>query len=1193
MAGTANARFRHLRQIWLSDGGYDQRKDGPYRYAHCRLTHIDGHLFHKPVGDDPVVGFLDDDGQCLTSIADLPRTLRKLTLALDVERLSHLLDADRERLQREKLTFTVRLQRITTRNTVARETSVDIDVETDNPLRDQPAADETARPAGTPLAVVAPTSQRVEDLQREEPADEAPPRTPEAEVDIAAYTLLLSAANGGADWRDTGELTADPIAAGIPVLESWGDPDFRILRLKIDGPYEPHRMIKVTFAIAFASQAQLVASGLLLKRQEDDRPLTPIFGDDLVPYFEWSWRINTRREYVLFLTSQENERPFDSLPFNPAAPFMGDASNDFELQPLEVTAWLEDEDATRVAFLRPVRDAAPHYPSGEGKHGPRGPITANELADYVAVKVDGDIKPAQVFRVQDAPVPHLTFEVQGAITLLTIWPLAPNLERSNVQSVEVKDSGSPVFKALKPESGSHWSVLLDCSWSGADNAVEDLTLTWTLRILYKRERAGKEHYETTEFPVHVTFKSRESWTVLAIDIGASTIAAAIATSEAPTNTALQLPLGLVNPKYDLQDPDHADPSIVTARVAVSATIAARMRRDPWYANAVTDPRLRDATPDDAATAERRLNYSRDDARVGRRMEVHLQALLNADDLGEGLWGVRDLKMEICRNERIAHQHRQRIVLRDEFDTQWIGASTAEKICTADLLAHIIEILLSIYVPDALDKAGGAIRSIALDSPYRWDARFGAQGRRRNFVLVLARPASISGGARYRYEEAAERALLQHFGPARGSVDELPGGVSLKTVSEALAVDAALSGYPLPQSSPDDTKNPDRRRIVIDIGSATTDVAVIHYPKLDGLAEVEISFALPIAAQCFRRWIASDIRTAASPDILAKLPILGVERRLDHQIDDAIRNCSEKPAYLPVVLAEGLTPPHMPAPPEGADGVQFVPIDAAVSISEYVALVPIPDSDKGSIKKDSTRLLRGLDSLATVIAKSVNSVLPPDRDWPIEIVLSGRGAAFHPVRHAIEAALLPNPRGGGRKRLIASADELLCPQADKTVRLQTMKSVVAQGAALRALSIMIGRADQPWNDRERYHRIVIGSVIAGSEPLRFERITSVHQLLPDDRVITRDRGEFWLARIIPDLKEADLEALMRPDAGDLAPDAPENVDVEIARACLVPVQRVGGGTQIKWTFKSDLLTIEVAGNPVPEPSIRLSDDGSYA
>jgi hypothetical protein len=163
----------------------------------------------------------------------------------------------------------------------------------------------------------------------------------------------------------------------------------------------------------------------------------------------------------------------------------------------------------------------------------------------------------------------------------------------------------------------------------------------------------------------------------------------------------------------------------------------------------------------------------------------------------------------------------------------------------------------------------------------------------------------------------------------------------------------------------------------------------------------------------------------------------------------------------------------------------------------------------------------------------------------------------------------------------------------------MKTVVARGAALRALSIEIGRADEPWNHRERYHRVVIGSVKPDSGSPRpdsgsrvFEQITSVHELSSDE-TITRHRGEFWLARILPGLKEADFSGLRGLASKAASTDARAQVDLEVDRACLVPVQPLGrGATRIEWTVKGDLLKVFAAGNSTPE-TIRLSDDGSYA
>jgi hypothetical protein len=163
----------------------------------------------------------------------------------------------------------------------------------------------------------------------------------------------------------------------------------------------------------------------------------------------------------------------------------------------------------------------------------------------------------------------------------------------------------------------------------------------------------------------------------------------------------------------------------------------------------------------------------------------------------------------------------------------------------------------------------------------------------------------------------------------------------------------------------------------------------------------------------------------------------------------------------------------------------------------------------------------------------------------------------------------------------------------------MKSVVAEGAALRALAIETGFVGEPLAIPRNRHVIAVGTVDNDNEPRIFKSVSRICWLDPEDpdhphdpnEAIPRNGAQFWLARIIPGLKEKDFQPL-HPEAGITAPGTPESIALEIARACIIPVKWIAqNGDAIRWVAKPDHLIITVDAMTVEE--VRLADDGSYA
>jgi hypothetical protein len=1202
MAQDGKDRFQILRIVQLDDESYD----GTVRYpfAQCRLTHVDGREFEEQEGDDPAVGFLNrdenrSDQDRLTRLSDLGSKMQPFALALDHERLEELLKAAAAQFQGGTLTLALKLQRITRHHAVAREMAVIFEHIIPNPFRRDDSASET------PEQVVEDASSGA--TGQPDPAaaeDQAAARrfAPAAKykADEGYARLLVCAAelgdaeNQAEDWKDASTLIQS-IAASVPVLETWLKEDFPLLMVRIESS-QPYRRTTVTFASRL-SKMQCLTTGLTLMQRDDLRhPLqSRIFPGDEVDEngtveVQWSWTIEPGRIYVLHLTSRSEWLPSPFIPFNPAAPFTDMKAAG--LQPLKMDAWLDGRERTRRACLwvRPTRTS---------RGG--GSITKAELSDFVAMAVS-PARRVHVVHLGGKTGKVLDFVVEGAVPAsLTIRQLVPDADAvSSLILVAFQDNANQRFRSYHRDGATRWSATLHDHTPDFAVQARDFTVTRNLLVT--------NQHVSTIIPVKVTFKSRRPLTVLAIDVGASAIAVAIASTESPTDTAVLLPIGKVKEyennkagddkddrnkprdNKDRADRDANNPDVISAYVGVSISPAPRGLLAPWHVQDVSaDPRLRDADaellarPNDEHKVRKRLSATASNDFPGRRIEVHLQVLRLATD-EDGVRVIEDLKMTVCRKEWISNI--QPIVARISSERR----SSPNRLRTADLLEHVIELILSIYAPDAADIGG--LDPAGFESAHGWDALFDDSGR-RHFVLALSHPASIDNRALARYRSAAREALLQHFGPA-ADYSKPYRPVSCRNVSEALAVDAALR-HVSPRWLSDSAENSGRRRVVIDIGSATTDVAVIAYDKRGGWGEVTISFALPIAAASFRRWIAQDIREAASLDIRKELPLLddrsdSGKQRLDENIEDAICNSSDQQLHLTISLAEG--PVVSPALPE-IDGdeddgkIRFRRVDERASKPEFVAFVPIY---KTSASRNRLIFHHGLDVLATLIAKGVASAFS-GRDFDaVEIVLSGRGAAFEPVGYAIQAEI-KNLDHRGELR-VATVGELLCPDGDKAAKLRKMKSVVAEGAAARALAIETGFAAELLPLPAKRHVIVRGFVDSHSEPLVFDRIVDIYPLDPP-LSIQRAGQQLWVARIVPGLKTTDIPALVGSHARTATPDGTDGVEIEIARACIVPVRNIGrGADSIEWTVISPDSLMITDSNGGVEP-VRLLDDGSYA
>jgi hypothetical protein len=174
-----------------------------------------------------------------------------------------------------------------------------------------------------------------------------------------------------------------------------------------------------------------------------------------------------------------------------------------------------------------------------------------------------------------------------------------------------------------------------------------------------------------------------------------------------------------------------------------------------------------------------------------------------------------------------------------------------------------------------------------------------------------------------------------------------------------------------------------------------------------------------------------------------------------------------------------------------------------------------------------------------------------------------------------------------------ASELLCPdQTDSATMLRRMKSIVAEGAALRALAIETGFCEDPANIPRRRYALVVGRVIEADGTRTFSHVDKVYRL-DHGEAVWRDGLEFWVARFVPSLTQEDLGPLTNADAGDIPPDSHEGVFLEIARACIVPVQRVASrGDAIQWDIRPNEMIITIDGGKDVE-RVSLADDGSYA
>ncbi len=1201
--GDSEERFPVLKVMQLNDGGRDPRKPGPFPLMHCRLVSVDGLAFDEEP-EEPVIGFLEEGR--LSAYAALAHDLKPVRLVVDKEQLK-LLKLGEARGEVEMLTLDVRLQHIARNNAAALETAFHEVFLVENPFyRGAPGATRPTTgeaPGRADEEGEPPASERANESENMERAGREPPAARHSRVEIGV------AVGDDVHWQEVGSL-ASPILVNVPVLRSWDDQDLPLLRLRaVAQRAGPDREASVSFSIRFASRLQRDATGMIL-RQESCPPLIHSYaepGDQASTaelWWQWTIEAGNGKEYVLYLTSREDM--LRSLPFNPAAPFTGRSRT---LENLEVTLQFGGARPVHCLTMRPVR-ASDNIKA----------VSKDELGDFATVSLSRSGK-IEVVDLLSTKQDGLEFVLDGdmhvaAETKIIVRSLTANPSQDSLLSIAFHDpQGGEPRVGFAVDEHHHSVKLLDRAFmldKPGDVAIEGNLLLTGMR-------------RSTLVPIRVILRPPEPLTVLAIDIGASAIAVAIASSRSPAAAAFLLPIGsVIEDEYrDQSVPDGTGPDFIPAWMGVSAIDAPGGRLNPWHVRERHfDPKLRDADaelferPLLPADILRRLVASAGPHRPGRRIEAHLQPFRHANE-GDGLFVIRDLKMEICRKDQLLAADRpsqgsRAIIARRDPDPRWSGwinESDSEALQTEDVLAHAVELILSIYVPDAIAKSGFRAALKEFDAREAWDALADDEGM-RNFTLVLTHPASIGKAALDRYRRAARWALVSHFGSDPEREPALHAQVSHRLVPEALAVDAALrNALPIPIETAKDRL---RRRLVIDIGSATTDVAVVRNHDRSG--GVSVSFALPIAAGSVRRWIASDIRAAASPEMRKELVALGPtdagHRGLDDQIENAIRNLQDGDSCLQVFLGlGGKPPPRLSIGGEEIGAIKFIPIELDASDLEYVALVPLARSQgRSTLRRADFLFQKGLDRLAHVIVEGAWSQLREEDDVSIDVVLSGRGATFPPIREAIDFAIKSKIQALREIDLLNQtasvfyASDLLCPNGDSRTRLRKMKTVVAEGATLRAMAIETGVVGELRRPPRRSYAVVVGQADFEVDPPAFTSISDVYPLAAD-RVIDRNGARFWLARMLPDLIGdtdltgnpnliADILGPLRPGTAAAAQDSPEGIAVDIARACIVPVREIGrAGNAIRWSSSADLLT--VVTDATMTENIRLSDDGSYA
>jgi hypothetical protein len=471
-----------------------------------------------------------------------------------------------------------------------------------------------------------------------------------------------------------------------------------------------------------------------------------------------------------------------------------------------------------------------------------------------------------------------------------------------------------------------------------------------------------------------------------------------------------------------------------------------------------------------ADIESRLRLTR--ARVDLHLPLYDRAQERRDlqaIQSRGLFPIFSVKPQICAHETLSLGDLTSVFRflrpRDggaDFDEPWLN-----ELSSVDLLAAVLDALLVVYLPHVVQSHIGT-------------------GSDHDFVLTY--PASIGEDARQRYLSAFKEVignLRRDVGSRVPTVENLRGRFHYHLIPEALAACFALAECPGLWTNKA-TRERIRRLVLFDIGAGTVDVSAIEFqrqPRVEAICQ-NVSFSQPLGGDVLDAALAQDFlgilaeaKTSKQLDSYLLNRIegeLSAERKtpqkdnldLLSRIEAGKRLMSTdifQNRYLPVVLSPRQA--HL-APAHGDilltwDGARFrnwtppVKLAARGGSDEHHWIVM--DLEDRSLHRNLDVYLKAITHLIVVPTLRASGE-SKENYAEVQVIMSGRASLFRPLQHAIAAGLDIIPEWKTRKLKARLASDILEdePSAAGNIALgdrslisgaEAMKSLVARGAGL--------------------------------------------------------------------------------------------------------------------------------------------------
>jgi hypothetical protein len=717
-------------------------------------------------------------------------------------------------------------------------------------------------------------------------------------------------------------------------------------------------------------------------------------------------------------------------------------------------------------------------------------------------------------------------------------------------------------------------------------------------------------------------------TVIALDIGSSTIAAARFDRIDGKDRVEMLRIGEIV-DTDIGDRGRVDrdnPFLVPSGIWLAAS------DEDTGAGALTDPldpamRTRTVAGMTGHNANEVAPFLE---KTGRAMVLGLPALSEqlADareqafdpSRPEGPVQLPDLAVVVVDPKALVCRHRHLACRYGEDGRAWIAfnpnaADGQEAVPTEYLFAELLASVLRNYLPNLRAETTGD----RLGSDWYWPDLPGVSG---DLVIALSHPASIGTRAIERYRAGAERAI-----EAVWPNDRRSRNVRVELVPEALAIsvvirDAMFRTWPAdetvsgPRSAPPAEAPGPSTFIVVDVGNGTTDVLGYRMEPLSGSISPVASFAVPVAGAAFHLWMAQAIRESwiANDGDRDVLPA-GLEAR----IDEALRARMPGDTVLFIKIAAGQATGREDAQrarlreqmverqidaPRGS--CLFATISGETGNAIWAC---IPDNRVGDLPVYGPALRRYaalvLGPMLRIAEKEARGMGETGR--PVRMILSGRGGLTPGVAEALDRALgqavgnaVPGAAApqGARLQSMRLSEIVTDPSVSSPDAIAAMKTAVARGtAAVAAERHRLHSAGSPAAPRECY-ALVLGKVQTGQSAPTFIRVVEIRDVPAaiDANAIfaAANTGlEYWLARRLPGLRMGDLFHLAPAQAGDADVESEHLTDIE--RACIrpfdTPEARIHFPCMIDWDSASQITVTSTAGARTTLP-FDLARDGSY-